>query len=66
MNIRTIERWNVPSASSGIQGPPESAKMRGLTAKMYAMVKKVAKAPRNSVVKLDPRASNSKKVPMGD
>ena len=37
-------------------GPPESDKILGLTVRMYAIVRKVAQAPLNSVVMLVPRA----------
>ena len=45
-----------PSASLGMQGPPESARMRGFTARMYAIVRNVAVAPASSVVNVLPRS----------
>lgn len=48
-----------PSASLGVQGPPESARIRGLTARMYAIVRNVAVAPASSVVNVLPRSLRS-------
>ena len=47
---------NGPFKVDASQDPPESAKMRGFTARIYAIVRNVAVAPRNSVVKLLPRS----------
>lgn len=55
-------KYSSPNGSSPKEehGPPESARIIGFTAKMYAMVRKVATAPLNSVVKLVPRSVNKR------
>ena len=57
---KELEETNSPPSSPGTQGPPESARIRGLTARMYAIVRKVAVAPASSVVNEDPRSWRSK------
>ena len=63
---REEEIYNSPAGSSGstTHGPPESARMRGLTARIYAMVRNVAVAPASSVENDDPRSLIWKNFPM--
>jgi len=49
--------------SGATHDPPESARMRGLTARMYAIVKKVTVPALTSVVKVLLRPSSSKNLP---
>ena len=48
--------------SGATQGPPESANVRGLTARTCAHAKNVADAPRNSVLNFALRLSISKNL----
>jgi hypothetical protein len=46
-----------------MQGPPDSLRILGFTARMYAIVRKVAVPALNSVLSLDPRSPHAKNFP---
>lgn len=46
------------------QGPPESVRILALTARMYAIVRKVAVPARSSVVKFEFRSASLKRLPI--
>ena len=53
MNSRLMSSMHCPYSGlkiSPLQGPPEVARIRGFTARIYATVKKVAVAPASSFV----------------
>lgn len=51
------------SPLGGTQGPPDSLRILGFTARMYAIVRKVAVPALNSVLSLDPRSPHAKNFP---
>jgi hypothetical protein len=63
-----LETGTVGSEHSGMQSetlhvPPLSVRIEALTAKMYAMVRKVAVPARNSVVKVELRSASLNLLP---